>query len=90
MNTAMLLAARFESPVVLLESVAEEFFGLCPAKARRRAFDCTLPVPAFRLGESQKAPWQIHVDDLAKHIDEQRKAAHRMWANSSTEPKRGA
>ncbi|QNM96412.1 pyocin activator PrtN family protein [Chitinimonas koreensis] len=87
MNTAMLLAARFESPTVPLEQISDEFFGLSPAKAARQASARTLPVAAMRLTNSQKAPWLVHVDDLAAHIDATRATARAQWANSATAPR---
>lgn len=84
MNTAMLLAARFESPTIPLDAIAEEFFGLSPAKAQRYAGENSLPVPAIRLANSVRSPWLVHIDDLASHIDTQRKAAKKSWEASNS------
>ena len=74
MNTEFLLWAQYESAVLRLADVAQDFLGMSPAKASRLAGSRELPVPAFRLG-SQKSPWFIHVVDLAAHIDRQREEA---------------
>lgn len=87
MNTAMLLAGRFDSPVVPLDAIAQEFFGLTPGTAARRANERTLPVPAARLIDSQRAPWLVHVDDLGSYMDKQFQAARKGWADSSTQPR---
>jgi len=41
-----------------------------------------LPIPTFRLNGSQKAPICVHVDDLAKHIDQERARAKEVWRKS--------
>ena len=55
-----------------LTEVAPRYFGLSEREAKRQANMRTLPVPAFRLG-GQKAPWLVSAQDLAEHIDKQRK-----------------
>ena len=82
MNTAFALLARFESPTVKLEDICDEFFGMARDKAYQRAALNELPVPTFRAGDSQKAPRMVHVDDLAKHLEEQRAAARAEWERS--------
>lgn len=82
MNTAFALLARFESPTVKLEDICDEFFGMGKEKAYQRAALNELPVPTFRTSESQKAPRMVHVDDLAKLLDEQRAAARIEWEQS--------
>lgn len=75
MNTVWLLMARFEKPSVPLDQVCEEFFGMKEKQARMLASAQSLPVPAFKLRDSEKARWFIDVRDLAEHIDKQRQAA---------------
>lgn len=41
-----------------------------------------LPIPTFRAAESQKAPRLVHVDDLARWLDEQRARARQQWEKS--------
>lgn len=74
MKTITMLFARFETAAVGLEDVAQEYFGLSPEQAKRQAGRGELPVPAFRMGKA-KAPWLIHLEDLAKHIDQAREQA---------------
>lgn len=81
MNTAFALLARFESPTVPLEEICVEFFGLEKDKAYQQANLNKLPVPTFRAG-SQKSPRLVHIDDLAKWLDEQRTAARVEWEQS--------
>ena len=82
MNTAFALLARFESPTVKLEDICDEFFGMGRDKAYQRAALNELPIPTFRASESQKAPVMVHVDDLAKLLDEHRAAARIEWERS--------
>ena len=70
------------APIVPLASICEQFFGLSPRAAQEHAALNKLPVPAFRLRESQKAPLMVHVRDLAKHIDDSHTVATEHWEHS--------
>lgn len=83
MNTAFALLARFESPTVPLEDICEEFFGLRRDKAYQHASMQSLPVPTFRASDSQKAPRLVHVDDLARYLDDQRAKARKEWETAN-------
>lgn len=80
----MLLMAQYEKPIIPLKEISREYFNLAPATACQRAVAAVLPIPAIRLGESQKAPWVVHVADLAKYIDEQRQKATEEWGAVNT------
>ncbi len=82
MNTAYALLARFETPTVPLERICEEFFGMKKEKAYERAALNELPVPTFRAAESQKAPRLVHIEDLARWLDQQRAKARKEWDKS--------
>lgn len=69
-----MLFAQFEKPTVKLEEISQDYFGLTPDQAKRRAGTGDLPVPVFRLSTA-KSPWLIHIDDLAKYIDQTRQQA---------------
>lgn len=75
MNTAFLLMAQFNKAIVPLEEVCEQYFALAPRTAQNYAKAGRLPVPAFRGGEGNKAPWLVNVTDLAAYLDKQRDAA---------------
>ncbi|MCJ8322746.1 MAG: pyocin activator PrtN family protein [Rhizobiales bacterium] len=77
MNTHFMLLAQFEKPVIPLIEVCKEYFNMSTHTACNRAKCGTLPVPAFRLGKSQKHPWLIHLNDLADLIDTQAAEAKR-------------
>ena len=79
MKTIMLLMAQYEKPMIPLKEICGEYFGMAPVTAAQRAIAGTLPVPALRLGKSQKCPWFIHINDLAQFIDDQRDQAVDEW-----------
>jgi hypothetical protein len=72
-----LLLAEFGTGHIPLDACAHHF-GLSEAEAKKAAARQLLPIPAFRLG-SQKSPWLISAEDLAVHIDAQRKIAEDNW-----------
>ncbi len=75
-QTLWMLMAQFNGrATVQLDEICVDYFALSPNKARVHANSCSLPVPAFRLQASQKAPWLVHLSDLAAHIDKCRAAA---------------
>lgn len=79
MNTVFLLMAEYETSQIPLEIVAEKFLGIGPAKAKEAARHHRLPFPTYRAG-SQKGVQFVHVDDLAKYIDEERKKGQELHA----------
>lgn len=81
-RTAFLLMAQYEKPLIPLEAAAADFLDISPRLAKERAAAGTLPFPTMRLADSQKAPRFVHVDDLAKWIDETRADARKQWERS--------
>ncbi|HIB1682310.1 TPA: pyocin activator PrtN family protein [Salmonella enterica subsp. enterica serovar Muenchen] len=75
MNTMFLLMAEFETPTIPLSEIAERYLGMKPSTADKKASCGDLPLPTFRIGNTQKAPRMVHVSDLAEYIDNQRKEA---------------
>lgn len=69
----MLMAAHGGGPTIELSAISEHYFGMSGRTAQAKATAGLLPVPAFR--SSQKAPYLIHLADLADYIDRQRQAA---------------
>lgn len=74
MNTAFALIAVFDGPTVSLDRICVDYLGLS-----RQAAQGELPLPVFRLNKSQKAPYVIHVGDMAKLIDKAREQAEETW-----------
>ncbi len=75
MNTAFLLMAQYEKTVIPLKEICEEYFACRFHTAKEKAKASTLPVAAFQMGKGQKAQWFVHVEDLAKLIDDRRAEA---------------
>lgn len=76
-TTVFLLLAEFGTGHIPLEKCCQHF-GMKPEEANKRAARQSLPVPVFRLG-SQKSPWLVAADVLAKYIDGQRDEAAKQW-----------
>ena len=81
-DTELQLLALHKAPVVPLMTISKSYFNLSEDKALRAASLNTLPVPAFRLTNSQKAPWMVTIKDLAQHIDNSRTLAQASWENA--------
>ena len=79
MNTEFALMAVFDGPTVSLDRICVDYLGLSRQEAMRQAAQGELPLPVFRLNKSQKAPYVIHVGDLAKLIDKAREQAEETW-----------
>lgn len=75
MNTMFLLMAEYEKSNIPLSEIAERYLGLKPATAEQKAAEGKLPIATFRVGNTQKAPRLVHVEDLATLIDQRRNAA---------------
>lgn len=81
-DTEIQLFVLFKSATVRLDAIAEDYFGLSPKTACERALLNKLPIPAFRLGTTQKAPWMVSISDLAAHIDNAKQSAAELWEKS--------
>ncbi|MGG4608667.1 pyocin activator PrtN family protein [Providencia sp. Me31A] len=75
MNTMFLLLAEFETSQIPLADIAERYLKMNPTTAERKANAGELPIPTYRLNDSQKSPRIIHINDLATYIDKQRNDA---------------
>ncbi|RKQ50615.1 pyocin activator protein PrtN [Roseivirga pacifica] len=81
----MMLLMKFESPVIPLDKICYDYFGCNKNTAKQRAKSGTLPIPAFRLGKSQKLPWMINIQDLAYFIEENSNEAKNEWVGVISE-----
>lgn len=79
MNTNFALLARFETPVIELKLVCEEFFGIKPKTAQQKVKGCDFPIPTFKLRDSERSPTLIKIEDLADYIDKRYSAAQNEW-----------
>lgn len=80
--TEIKLLAIHKSPVLRLERICEDHLGMSYDRAKRLAAVNSLPVPAYRLSESQKAPLMVSTKDLAEYIDRKDQLANTSWRHS--------
>lgn len=72
--TELRLFAQHRKMLLPLADICEEYFGVNAETAGRKASLHALPVPAWRLIDSKKAPLLVHLSDLARLIDERSEA----------------
>jgi hypothetical protein len=79
MNTAFLLAARYDGLAVIpLEKVQRDFFPhLTVDKLAHKLGRGEIALPMVRIEKSQKASRGVHLSDLANWIDARREAAQK-------------
>jgi hypothetical protein len=70
--------------LVPLEEVAEQYFGINSATAKRKAALCDLPVPAFRLSDNGRGPLFVTRESLEKYISKQIEAAAKLHRQLSS------
>ena len=75
LNTAFLLMAEFGTSQIPLAAITDKYLKMSQTTAERKANAGELPIPTYRLNDSQKSPRIIHVNDLATYIDQQRNDA---------------
>lgn len=79
MVTLLSLMSAYNGPTAPLDEICGPYFGLSRAEAMKQAANGTLPIGVFRVGKSQKAPYRVRLDDLAKLIDEAHGKARDTW-----------
>jgi hypothetical protein len=79
MNTNFALLARFETPIVNLKDVCQEFFGYTIKTSMQKIKGQDFPVPTFRLVESERSPVFVKIEDLATYIDKRYAEAENEW-----------
>lgn len=72
MNTAFMLMAKYEGlPVIPLDQVREDFFGgMSKPVFMNKVESGEISLPISNLGTTQKAPRAVHLNDLAKYLDD--------------------
>lgn len=79
MNTLFFLMAEFDTITPALADISEKYLGMKPRTAEDKAAVGLLPLPTFRMSESQKAPRLVHLEDLASYIEKARQEAKREF-----------
>lgn len=81
LSTADYLFMKYKKLAVpLLEVVNDYYPHLSKAKMMERARQQEFPFTCFRLDGSQKAPYFVHINELAKLFDEQYLDASKLKA----------
>ncbi|RZQ53040.1 pyocin activator protein PrtN [Pseudoalteromonas phenolica] len=79
MNMTFALLARFNNPVVPLKEVCQEFFGINPKTAEQKAKAGTLPVPTFKMRDSERAPTLVNISDLGEFLELRYQQGREQW-----------
>lgn len=79
------MLAVWEDPYPPLEPIAEHYWKLDAATAKRKAKTQQLPIPAIR-GMSQKSGWRVSIEDLSKWLDGQREEAAKVHQRMAATP----
>jgi hypothetical protein len=80
--TSLALMSIHKSPAIPLAEVCEKYFSLSYEEALKKAARNELPVPAFRLSNSRKAPMMVSAEDLGAWIDKNQTEAAELWKRS--------
>ena len=76
MNTIFLLLAQYQTLIIPIEQVCEHYFRhLTPEKLLRKTTSGEIDLPIVRIEKSQKSSRGVHLEDLARYLDEQRRRA---------------
>ncbi|MFW1952027.1 pyocin activator PrtN family protein [Acinetobacter beijerinckii] len=77
-STADLLFFKYRSTTPNLMEVVKDYFPhLSKAEALRKAGDQAFPFSVFKLDKSKRAPYLVHINELAKVLeDEYEKASN--------------
>jgi hypothetical protein len=79
MNTAFLLMAQYDGKAIIpIDDVCRDyFFHLTPTKLVRKISRGQIALPLVRIEESQKCAKGVHLNDLARYLDQRTEAARR-------------
>jgi len=77
MNTFFLLMAQYEGKAIVpVEDVCRDYFShLDRVKFLRKVRSGALKLPVVAIEDSQKSAHGVHVQDLAKYLDDRRREA---------------
>jgi hypothetical protein len=82
MITSLALMSIYKAPAIPLAEVCERYFSLSYDEALKKAARNELPVPAFRLTTSRKAPMMVSAEALGDWIDKTEAEAKALWQRS--------
>ncbi|APR71288.1 MULTISPECIES: pyocin activator PrtN family protein [Acinetobacter] len=72
LNTVDYLFMKYRSMTIDLMTIVKDYYPhLSKAEALRKANNCEFPFPVFKIDKSKRAPFLVHVNDLADILDKQ-------------------
>lgn len=78
MDTLWMLQGKYnQSPIILVDTVAKDFFGMNTRTFLRKVDDGSIDLPVMRMDDSQKALKGVHIRTLAEYIDKRQAEAQR-------------
>ncbi|MDO6613469.1 pyocin activator PrtN family protein [Shewanella sp. 1_MG-2023] len=84
LKTQELLLQQYSNRVIIeLDEIARPLLGLSNRVAKNRAKAGALPFPVFKINESAKSPYFVHISELAKHIDKCRRLAEKDFIGTN-------
>jgi hypothetical protein len=82
-STMYLLMAEYGATTLIpLEELSFKVLGLSVNSAKNKAKSNSLPFAVTRMYDSQKAPWVVHIQDLAAYIEDRCSAARIEWGKA--------
>ncbi|WP_284085609.1 pyocin activator PrtN family protein [Acinetobacter pittii] len=83
-KTADYLFLRYQTLLIKLEDITKEFYPhLCKEKVLEKARQQKFPFTCFRLDDSQKGPFFVHLQELANAFDEIYLQSHSIFQNTT-------
>ena len=70
LTTELMLYGKYKTPVIKLEECCKEITGLSYKKACEYINNGDFPFPVSRAYSSKRAPYLVHIRDLAQYLDE--------------------
>ena len=81
-DTTSALLIKYQTPTPRLDIVREDYFPhVTVQQLARKAAAQELPFPVFKIDQSRKAPYFVHISALAGWIDAQHKEAQKDFTN---------
>lgn len=78
--THKILLQQFNHRVLIpVVEIAEPYLNLARRTALNRAKTHSLPFPCLKIGDSQKSPVVVHLNDLVKYIDQKISEERSIW-----------
>lgn len=78
-DIGFMLMMKYRSPIVQLSDILQDYMPhLTLAQANKRASQCRLPFPAFKI-DGVKSPYFVHLTDLEAWLNRAAKQSKNDW-----------